>query len=242
MPTSAVNSRALLRHWPKLAIVVVLAAILVPLLMHVLRRIERDRQAGDIKNSMHQIGIAFHNYIDVYERFPEPVQRDREGRALASWRTTILPFMGMDYLIEYAERWDDPANRWRSMSAHPDFCFRDDLHDRRRLHTNIVAITGKGTFLDFGKFDPHMGTSNLIVAIEVADSGYHWMEPGDLSIDEVTPEIMKGLHGDGVHVLCADVSVHFISADAPLEDVKKFFTVEGSGKYNLEEVLGPYLR
>jgi hypothetical protein len=240
MPISAVNPRAILRHWPKLAIVVALAAMLVPLLIAAFREMERAEQKRDIKMAMHQIGIALHNYADIYGRFPEPVQRDKQGRPLGSWRMAILPFMAMGYDMPYTERWDDPEFRWRSMEPHRDFCFRQDMPDRRRLHTNIVAITGPGTFFELGKFTP--GTSNIIVAIEVAESGYHWMEPGDLSMDEVTPAIMKGVHGDGLHVLCASAAVHFISADAPFEDVKKFFAVENSGKYNLQEVLGPYIR
>jgi hypothetical protein len=143
--------------------------------------------------------------------------------------------------MDYAPRWDDPRNRWRSMTPHPDFCFRTDLEDQRRLHTSVVAITGPGT--PFGVGDESMKFSapgDTIIAIEVANSGTHWMAPGDLSIDEITPEILKGIDGDGVHVLCNQVSIYFLSADAPIEVVKKLCTVKGAEEMDFETALAGY--
>jgi hypothetical protein len=41
-------------------------------------------------------------------------------------------------------------------------------------------------------------------------------------------------------VVFADGQVWFLSADIPLEDVRKFLTIDGAKKHDREQVLGPY--
>jgi hypothetical protein len=81
---------------------------------------------------------------------------------------------------------------------------------------------------------------DTVIAIEVARTDTHWMEPGDLPVDDVPPSIVQGLEGDGVHVLFADGQVWFLSPDVPLADLRKFFTVDGAKRYDREQLLGPY--
>ena len=79
-----------------------------------------------------------------------------------------------------------------------------------------------------------------ILVIEVAESNTHWMAPGDLDVDAIQPAIVKGLEGDGVHVLFADGSVWFLGEDVPLSDLQKFFTIEGAKQHDRDDVLVPY--
>jgi prepilin-type processing-associated H-X9-DG protein len=109
------------------------------------------------------------------------------------------------------------------------------------LHTNIVGITGPGTVFEegreyrLGQFD-----SDTIVAIEVAEFDVCWAEPGDLHVDDVDESILAGPDGGGLNVLFADGSIWFLSSKVPLEDLKKFFTIEGAKAHDRDQVLAPY--
>jgi len=193
-------------------------------------------------NSFRQIALALHNHHDASKRFPPAVRTDELGRPLSSWRFLLLPFieaMMLDW--DYNARWNDPANRWLASSPFHAYCFSERGDSAERLHTNVVAITGPGTAFEDDRAS-RIGelTSDLIMVIEIADSGIHWAEPGDLHIDEVPESITSGIDGDGVCVLFVDGTVFCVSHDVPFNDLKKFFTVESAKKYDREEVLGPY--
>jgi hypothetical protein len=108
-------------------------------------------------------------------------------------------------------------------------------------NTRVVGIAGPGTPFDGERICRLTDIdSDTILAIEVADFDRHWMEPGDLSLDEVPEAITKGIDGQGVHVLFADGRVWYLRADVPLDDLKKFFTIAGAREHDREQVLGPY--
>jgi hypothetical protein len=106
-----------------------------------------------------------------------------------------------------------------------------------------VAITGPGTAFDPARqWRLHDLPPNLILLVDVADSGVHWAEPGgDISVDHVPPTIASGVYGRGVHVGFADGFIGYLRPDTPVEDLKKFFTIEGARTYDRNVVLRPYL-
>jgi hypothetical protein len=193
-------------------------------------------------NSLKQIGLAIHNFHDAYKQLPQAVRRDKAGRPLCSWRFQIVPFVEAIMMeVHYEARWDDPVNRWLSSAPFPVYCWSSGKGLSERLHTNVVAITGPGTAFDGDRaVRVNDIDSDTILAIEIADSGILWMEPGDLAIDQVPESITQGVDGYGVHVLFADGSVCVYRPDVPLEDLKKFFTIEGAKQYDRNEVLGSY--
>jgi hypothetical protein len=144
--------------------------------------------------------------------------------------------------IHYGEKWDAHSNRWFTTQPHGDYCWGGEDGYPECLYTNVVAVTGPGT-----AFDDRRGRTRLadidpdtVLVIEVVDSGIFWAEPGDLPIDDVPNSIVNGLDGDGVRVLFADGEVWLLRNDVPLEDLKKFFTIEGAMQYDREQVLRPY--
>jgi prepilin-type processing-associated H-X9-DG protein len=193
-------------------------------------------------NNLKQVGLAFHNFHDIYRRCPAAVRRDELGRPLSSWRFQLSMYAEAWMLdVSFGDRWDDPQNRWLTGYPHPLYCLHPDRDPPENLHTNVVGITGPGTIFDegreyrFGQFD-----SDTIVAIEVAEFDVCWAEPGDLHIDDVNESVLAGPDGGGLHVLFADGSVWFIPSTVPLEGLKKFFTIEGARAHDREQVLAPY--
>jgi hypothetical protein len=198
-------------------------------------------QSDAVEPTMHDL----RGVLDVYELerhyLPPAVNRDSHGRPLSSWRFGITPFFQSGFTgMRLDARWDDPINRrWASKSPR---CYCFAANAAASHHTNIVAVTGPGT-----AFDParQWRSEDLPIAtillIEIANSGLHWMQPGDLSIDHVPPTITSGLYGKGVHVVFANGDVWFLKNDVPLENLKKFFTIDGAKKNDRNVLLRPYL-
>jgi hypothetical protein len=220
----------------------VFAALLLPALRAARTAARRSKRANDLE----QIGLALHNFHDVYQRLPLAVYTDEEGRPLSSWRFRVLCFVEaiMQHYYVPTEPWDSPDHRGLTGEPFHVYCSRTESPSSpERLHTNVVAITGPGTAFD-GDRECRLTDidSDTVLAIEIAESGVHWAAPGDLSIDEVDASILEGLDGHGVLVLFADGEVWFVPADVPLEDLAKFFTIEGAKEHDREQVLGPKAR
>lgn len=95
----------------ELLVVIAIIAILIALLLPAVQQAREAARRTQCKNNLKQIGLALHNYHDVYNQFPcgwypEP----REGRAHSndeprqvaawSWGVMILPFIDQGPLFE----------------------------------------------------------------------------------------------------------------------------------------------
>ena len=115
----------------------------------------------------------------------------------------------------------------------------------------MFAITGPGTA--WGDDSTELPRSlkeidgDTILAVEVANSGCHWMRPGDFDVRTMPHTICdpkgKGIssrHKGGFNVLFADAVVMFLRTDIPFETLAQFFTVDGAKKHDREKELKPY--
>ena len=92
-----------------LAIIVfcVLLAVLVPSVRH-LRRQAQETQCG---HNLKQIGLALHNYHDVYKKFPWAITYAKDGTPMHSWRVRVLPYAessAMYAAYDFDEPWNGP--------------------------------------------------------------------------------------------------------------------------------------
>ncbi len=65
-------------------------------------------------NNLKQLGLAMHNFHDLYNHFPPQAIRSKDGRALLSWRVAILPYFGQQALFDefkLDQPWDSEHNR-----------------------------------------------------------------------------------------------------------------------------------
>ncbi|MCR9120515.1 MAG: DUF1559 domain-containing protein, partial [bacterium] len=87
------------------ALAPVAVAAMAPAVMAA-RAAARQAQAT---NNLKQLGLAMHNYHDVYTHFPAAYTADKEGKPLLSWRVHLLPFIEGGALYEkfhLDEPWD----------------------------------------------------------------------------------------------------------------------------------------
>lgn len=218
----------------ELLVVVLIVGGLVALLLPATRSARPAARRSQCRNNLKQIGLALHNYHDVYGSLPPAYTVDEEGNRLHSWRTLILPFLDQAPLydqIDLTKPWDDPANAVAFETTVVVYqCPSADIDPN---HTTYVALVGDDralspdgrTFRDF--ID---GTSKTAVVTEtLPGQTMHWMSPFDDRVDifkDLNSE-SKTYHMGGIQILLADGSVRFISAELDQETFTAISTIAG---------------
>ncbi|MCL2624171.1 MAG: DUF1559 domain-containing protein, partial [Planctomycetaceae bacterium] len=138
-------------------------------------------------NSIKAIGLAMHNYHDVYKSHPPAYTTDEDGKPLQSWRVLILPFIEEQRLYDQIRRdepWDSEYNKqfhdqmpsiYVCPSAKPDA--------KKKGLTSYMRIVGPETSTDGPNTvafkEVTAGMSNVIWLVEVIPTTC-WMAPVDV--------------------------------------------------------------
>ena len=93
----------------ELLVVIAIIAILIALLLPAVQQAREAARRTQCRNNLHQIGVALHNYHDVYRSFPAGIRGWHEN-AHNGWSilASILPFMDEQSLYN-ALNWDGLA-------------------------------------------------------------------------------------------------------------------------------------
>ena len=194
------------------------------------------------RNNLKGIGIALHNYHDVFGTFPPAYVSDEKGRPMHSWRVLILPYFDQSTLeddnlfeeYDFTEPWDGP-NNVKLLEKCPDVYACPSHEGEDPTMTAYAAIVGEPCV--FWGTQPAKirditdGTSNTIMVSEVAHARVRWTEPRDISFGAFPgighPDGFKSDHEGGVFVLRADGSVKLVSEKSNPEIVPATFTRNG---------------
>ena len=127
------------------------------------------------------------------------------------------------------------------------YCWTEDPNSPEYSMTNGMTLVGKDTITDalrsktfptdVKEIDKIL---DLIVYVEVNHSGVHWMQSGDLDIENVPEDFTKGMTGLGVAVMFLDGDIWFIDRKCPLENIKTFMTLTGARENERDALLKPY--
>ena len=191
--------------------------------------------------------MAFHQYHEKYGCFPPAYIADEAGRPLHSWRVLILPFMEYEPLYEryrFDEPWNGPNNSkladeipepYQCPSFTKNMIRFDKMTARESRMTNYLVITGPKTAFDHAscvsvrKIED--GTSNTILVVETRERRVNWMQPEDVSIDDLAPRFQLSpddeTHVGGFHVLLFDGSVRFLNVTISPELLHALCTANG---------------
>ena len=89
----------------ELLVVIAIIAVLIALLLPAVQQAREAARRSTCKNNLKQIGLAMHNYHDVFKSFPMNYEATRNGdangrgRTSASWITASLPYMDQSALF-----------------------------------------------------------------------------------------------------------------------------------------------
>lgn len=199
------------------------------------------------KSNLKQIGMALHNYHDVYDRFPA----SRISTPPVSWRVQILPY------LDRASLWDeyDATHAWDSTANYP-IATRDvptflcpqrqysaaDTDEHGRYYTDYAMLTGQGAFSmpdttrRFHAFTD--GMSNTLAVVEACGLNIIWTEPRDADTSQQmiginlagdgaydSKGIASSYHKERVQALVADGSVRFLSENMEPSVLKALTTI-----------------
>lgn len=188
-------------------------------------RAQRTRSTHNLK----QIGIAFHNHHDTFQKFPDEAVRDNAREPLLSWRVKLLPFVGERALFDrfrMDEPWDSPHNR-ELIEEMPNV-YKVPGINLKPGHTTYIGVVGTGTLFDPERPGMAMreitdGTSNTLLVIEAApDSAVAWTKPDDLPLDTFSAGSgFLGARKGGFLGLGCDGAVHFLSDQLPAETIRR---------------------
>ena len=164
------------------------------------------------------IGLAFHNYHDVYGALPPLYTVDDEDKPLHSWRVLILPFIEEQALYQQI-RLNEPWNSDHNKQFHDQMpgIYKCPNHPGTQ-HSDCAysVVAGWGFFpakkaedirgLKFTDFTD--GISNTLALVEVRES-FNWMDPtADVSLEDVAQGNRVGsYHAENVNVLNMDGGV-----------------------------------
>ncbi|MEP3479226.1 MAG: DUF1559 domain-containing protein [Fuerstiella sp.] len=196
-------------------------------------------QATQGRNNMKQIGLAMHNFHDVYGRFPNAVGIGPNGEKWLSWRVHLLPFLGYEELYnQFAleEPWDSPRNR--PLADLMPNVFSSPNANTEVGKTVYMVPVGAGTAFEDQKGrrfrDILDGTSNSIMMVEVeASRAVYWTEPVDYSVNTSNPfEGLARRDGSMIPILFCDGSTQNISADLDSQTANHMFTISDGAIIN----------
>jgi prepilin-type processing-associated H-X9-DG protein len=222
--------------------------IMVALLLPATQAARSSARQMACMSNLRQLGLAMHNYLDVYDCFPPAYTTDENGQPLHSWRVLLLPYLEQDYLyrqIDFDQPWDSPENQILVNMQMPLYtCPSATPIDPSE--TSYVMIVGPGTISDgptatrFAQIAD--GMSYTIMIVEVADSGIHWAEPRDLNFDEMSFQIndpagnsISSAHPGGANVVFADGHVESLDEFTSPEQIKAMITISGGEIVDLDE-------
>lgn len=185
------------------------------------------QQKAQKRNNLKQIAIAFHNYHDVFTKFPG-AGKSADGKEGLSWRVHLLPYLDQPALYQQFnldEPWDSETNK-ALIEQMPDIFKSEGVVEPGK--TAIHLITGPGA--PFAKnATPKIanftdGTSNTILAVEAgADKADVWTKPGGLDFDEKDPIKALGKLADTFNAMLCDGSVRSISAKIDAANLRRLF-------------------
>ena len=203
--------------------------------------VESDSQAVQrtmTRNNLHNIGLASHNYHDVYESFPPGGLFTEDGLPLHSWQTHLLGYFDASPLrdIDMTRPWTDPI--------HGDV-FRTRMKvfeiPRMRLdHTNEAGYALSHYAANERLFWPDSatqmgdvtdGTAETIMAGEVNANFRAWGDPVNwrdpaLGINQSPDGFGSPFTGGAFFLLC-NGRVRFVSEEIDPEVLQAISTPAG---------------
>ena len=190
------------------------------------------------QNNMKQIALALHNYHDVNGHFPPAVIKDRNGKALYSWRVAILPYIEQQNLYDQFKRdepWDSEHNKQLSKLAiqtfaDPSGVIGDPALTPYRVAVGNVAPKKGMNWETMFRLDDRRrftnvtdGTSNTFMVFETSDA-VPWAKPDPFVCEPGKPlPKIGGLFDGGGNVAFGDGSVQFIRDTVPEKTLRLYF-------------------
>jgi prepilin-type N-terminal cleavage/methylation domain-containing protein len=96
----------------ELIVVIAIVGLLIAALLPAVYQAREAARRSKSRNNLKQMGLAFHNYVDVYQVLCPGGVIDEQGQGRNDWTSTIIPYLDSSPLYNWAQPgqrvWDDP--------------------------------------------------------------------------------------------------------------------------------------
>lgn len=224
-----------------LGVMVVCGGVLVALMLPAVQQAREAARSAQSKNNLKQIGLALHNYHDVFNGFPPARIVREDGITQLTWQASLLPYLEQAPLydrIELGSDWDSPGNRAVRTVVIPTYL--DPSVPETIAPDGLPAshYAGNSQFFKVNESqrlrDVTDGLSNTVMVGEVTTGLKSWGDPTNLRdpADGLgrTPT-QFGLRprsgSSGAHFLLGDGAVQFISEETDPQVLKALASPAG---------------
>ncbi len=207
---------------------------------------DRNMQ-DDARQQLKEIGLAFHNFHDAYQKFPGTANL-REGNLAGSkavypcsWRVAILPFIEQLELYkayDFELPWDHPKNM-ALLEKMPDV-YRSPAApiEQKAGYTNLMGFSNESGALGLGgghsmnEFTD--GTAFTLLVLE-SSASVPWTKPEDFAVDTSRLDKIQPLPGQPLRYLMADGSVREMET-VNIDLLRRLITRNGSEPIDVDEL------
>lgn len=210
------------RRWISLLIAGFTGLVLFALILPAIQQAREAARRTQSRDNLHNLGLAMHNYHDVYGRLPPGGVVDEAGKGHHGWHTQLIPYIDAtpEYnRISFDVPWDDRLN---------DHIFRR-VHPVCRMPGVSAIATSEGFALTHFLANPNLFHRNSDTAFNDLQEGlqdvwllgeaagdyqpraypFNWRPVGDCL--NCGPGSFGSPSGMGAQFLMADGSVRFVS-------------------------------
>lgn len=229
-----------LRHVPlsRCVPVLVVAGCVLLVLAVVIPSINRARETARkqvSKNNLKQLGIAFHNYHEVYRCLPTGGTVDESGRGHHGWMARMIPQLEASSWytsVDFDHPWDDPANSDRFFYEFVMFMVPGDIPRWTTEGYGLTHYAGNPRLLHRNghvEFDDvPAGLAHTWLAGEVAGEYVPWgypfnWRPLESPLNAGTASFGRPT-GDGAQLLIGDGTVRFLANDTDVAVLRRLAT------------------
>lgn len=196
-----------------------------------------------LKNNLKQVGLAMHNFYDVYKHFPDHDGATDENKGNLSWRVHLLPYLDQAQLyneFKLDEPWDSDHNK-ALIEKMPDVFRSPDVEEKGK--TSLHGIVGQNTLFSgegfIGFRDITDGTSNTImVVIAGSDKADVWTKPGGVEFKKGTPAETLGNIGETFLMTRCDGSADALPSDMDADTFRRLVTRNDGEPVGIDGVSG----
>lgn len=206
----------------ELLTVLLTTGVLVAVLLPAVQNARNAAWKAESKNKLKQLGLAVHNYHDVYSQFPIGADVQPDGTANHGWFTRSLPYIESSPLYNWVTQgvaWDHPLNDWVFRRSLP-VAIRAEEEPTLTIESYGVLhymanpnVFHRNSSVSLDQMTG--GTANNWLFGEVSGNYQPWgypfnWRPLSLPFNE-GPDSFGRLTGDGAFICNADGSVSFLT-------------------------------